>query len=469
MKKTAATILLICLVTIGLALTGCGSSGSSDSPAAFNQSQSPSVVYGVASLGTTTPSTVSAMDSSVPAREKTASISSNGSYTVDVSGFMPPYILKAEISDNSGNIKMYSVSKRGGRTNINPISGAAVAAAVNGTDPDDLFMRPDRDMYHRTADNFEQVIDSLRFVLAPLFERYRISGNPVTDDDGSEDDDNSGLRGMFRDVLIVVASGTVIVTNKQTGGVIFSGPLNNIDSGTFYPENMPAGPGGTNTCSYTYSNWGTCQSDGTQTRTMLTSSPAGCTGTPVLTQSCTDGPPTSACSSFTYSGWGTCSNGTQTRTVLSSLPAGCTGGTPALSQSCTSSSALTLAQVTTSCTRCHGLTVNGIVLATGGYTVSGRSASAWVSAITGMGATLAPGTTLQDYGNFLAGLSAAPSTCSSFTYSGWGTCTNGVQTRTVATSSPTGCTGGTPVLSQSCTPAVTTCSSFTYSGWGTCS
>ncbi len=45
---------------------------------------------------------------------------------------------------------------------------------------------------------------------------------------------------------------------------------------------------------------------------------------------------TPTCTSFTYSGWGACqSNNTQTRTITSSFPAGCAGGTPeALSQSC---------------------------------------------------------------------------------------------------------------------------------------
>jgi hypothetical protein len=46
--------------------------------------------------------------------------------------------------------------------------------------------------------------------------------------------------------------------------------------------------------SFTYSDWTSCQSNGTQTRTMLTSSPSGCTGTPPasqLTQSCTYLPP----------------------------------------------------------------------------------------------------------------------------------------------------------------------------------
>jgi hypothetical protein len=87
------------------------------------------------------------------------------------------------------------------------------------------------------------------------------------------------------------------------------------------------------TCtSFTYSAWGACQADGTQTRTVVSSSPAGCVGgSPVLSQSCT---PT--CTSFTYSAWGSCQpDDTQTRTVVSSSPAGCAGGTPVLSQSCT--------------------------------------------------------------------------------------------------------------------------------------
>ncbi len=56
---------------------------------------------------------------------------------------------------------------------------------------------------------------------------------------------------------------------------------------------MPAGPGGSTTCtSFTYSAFGACQSNNTQTRTVLTSSPTGCTGgTPVLTQACTYVPP----------------------------------------------------------------------------------------------------------------------------------------------------------------------------------
>ena len=88
---------------------------------------------------------------------------------------------------------------------------------------------------------------------------------------------------------------------------------------------------------YNYSSWGTCQSNGTQTRTVVSGIPDGCAGgaTPDLTQSCTYTPP--ACTSYNYSAWGACQpNNTQTRTVLSEIPSGCTGGaTPQTTQSCT--------------------------------------------------------------------------------------------------------------------------------------
>jgi hypothetical protein len=45
-------------------------------------------------------------------------------------------------------------------------------------------------------------------------------------------------------------------------------------------------------------------------------------------------------------------------------------------------------------------------------------------------------------------------TCTSFTYSAWSTCTNGIQSRTITTSYPLSCAGGTPLLTQSCTEEV---------------
>ncbi|MFA5131411.1 MAG: hypothetical protein WC467_03210 [Patescibacteria group bacterium] len=53
-----------------------------------------------------------------------------------------------------------------------------------------------------------------------------------------------------------------------------------------------------------------------------------CTNCPSDCGACT------TCTSFVYSGWSECYLGTQTRIVVSSTPATCTGGSPVLSQAC---------------------------------------------------------------------------------------------------------------------------------------
>jgi hypothetical protein len=86
---------------------------------------------------------------------------------------------------------------------------------------------------------------------------------------------------------------------------------------------------------WTYSGWGPCQPDGTQSQTILTSSPADCVGgDPLLTQSCTYTPP--VCTDFTYSNWSTCQpDGTKSRTVDTYIPANCEGGAvPVLTETC---------------------------------------------------------------------------------------------------------------------------------------
>jgi hypothetical protein len=64
--------------------------------------------------------------------------------------------------------------------------------------------------------------------------------------------------------------------------------------------------------------------------TAIAGLPTGCSGeTPVTSTAPT-------CTSFTYSNWGPCqSDNTQIRTIITSSPSGCAGGSPAISQACT--------------------------------------------------------------------------------------------------------------------------------------
>ena len=257
--------------------------------------------------------------------------------------------------------------------------------------------------YHRDRYNLEAVMYRLRRVAAPLFEHYGLIF-------GEDWEESRAFATMVHEVSFVVKRGVVTVTNKATGGVIFQGPLDDLASGVFTPANIPdAGtPPPPSACTYTPGAWGACQSNGMQTRavtaapagctgtppastqsctyvppvltctsfsynawtpavcpssgqqsrTVATSSPAGCSGgNPVLTQACTYVPPPVTCTSFSYSAWTTCSaSGTQTRTVTSSAPAGCTGGSPVLSQACTPPPPAIdgAALYTQNCSSCHG-------------------------------------------------------------------------------------------------------------------
>lgn len=182
--------------------------------------------------------------------------------------------------------------------------------------------------------------------------------------------------------------------------------------------------------SWTYSNWGNCQSNGIQSRTVNSSSPSGCSGgNPILTQSCTYTPPT--CTSFTYSDWSTCANNQQTRTITSSQPANCVGGNPTLNQSC---------NFTPLCTEDNWIST----LTPTNCPSNGQQTRKWAKigqCQTGVSHS-AEETISCNY--------QAP-TCISFVFSDWGACNvSGAQLRSVISSLPSNCVGGSPVLSQSC-------------------
>lgn len=62
-------------------------------------------------------------------------------------------------------------------------------------------------------------------------------------------------------------------------------------------------------CTYTYDDWSACKSNGEQTRTVASSSPVGCTGTPVTTQACTFTPCDAlSCYDKCMSAWTACND-----------------------------------------------------------------------------------------------------------------------------------------------------------------
>jgi len=99
----------------------------------------------------------------------------------------------------------------------------------------------------------------------------------------------------------------------------------------------------------------------------------------------------------------------------------------------------------------NSLTYNsscGAATCASGYTIQGSGAGASCTPSGGGGGTSGGTTTTT---------TTTPVTCTSWTYSSWGTCSaSGQQTRTIVSSLPSGCTGGSPATSQACTPTPTT-------------
>jgi len=202
--------------------------------------------------------------------------------------------------------------------------------------------------------------------------------------------------------------------------------------------------------SWTYSDWSACSSNSQQTRSVISSLPNGCSGgNPVLTQSCTYTPPT--CTSWTYSDWGTCLNNQQTRTITSSQPANCAGGNPVLSQGCNSTPLCTENNWTSTLTPTN-------------CPSSGQQTKGWTKIGQCQGGVSHPTeeTVSCNY---------QTPTCTNFTYSDWGVCSSsGVQSRITLSVSPSGCTGGNPVLNKSCN-YIPPCTSDLWScgNWTDCS
>jgi hypothetical protein len=91
------------------------------------------------------------------------------------------------------------------------------------------------------------------------------------------------------------------IGSAPTGGLIVSDPTTQAppgsnallsvqgfgDNASVLSVMAPKSQATVSLCTFSYSDWSPCQPDGTQTRTVISSSPPGCVGTPVLSQSCT--------------------------------------------------------------------------------------------------------------------------------------------------------------------------------------
>ena len=229
-KKAFTVITALSLMTLGLILTGCGGSSGGVSS---------QVVSGTAAVGEPLSGQVSLKDSSVPPQQKTTVIGSDGTFAIDVTGLKAPFVLQANGSAEGTDYKLHSFADGTGTANINPLSNVIVACAAGDDDPADVYEKSDYDKNHRIKNNLSNTISILLSKLQPLLKQYDAEHiNPIT---SRYIANHLNLDGMFDNVKITVANGTLSIINKHGGSsaVIFTGNINDIANGVFDGSAMP--------------------------------------------------------------------------------------------------------------------------------------------------------------------------------------------------------------------------------------
>lgn len=237
-KRIAGSFLLLC--TAGFALGGCGSSGGgSVAGAPSAPAPTAAVVSGVAATGAPLIGNVLLKDSSSPALERSTTSAADGSFSFDVTGLTPPFILKASGMSGGSTVALCSFAAGAGTANVNPFSNAAVANAAGGADPAALYATPTPTDMQTIASNLPGALTAIRTQLKPLLDQFNADVNPVTDPFTAN---HTGLDAVFDAVTVRIGAGNMVVANRQNNATIFSAPVHNIAGGQMIMANMPAPP-----------------------------------------------------------------------------------------------------------------------------------------------------------------------------------------------------------------------------------
>ncbi|HEX9078997.1 MAG TPA: fibronectin type III domain-containing protein [Desulfuromonadaceae bacterium] len=237
-KRAAAALTALSLITVGTMLTGCGSSGGG---------LSSQVVSGNASVGAPLAGQVSLKDSSTTPQVKTTVIGSDGSFALDVTGLQAPFILEATGNAGGSTYKLHSFAQGSGTANVNPLSDVIVASAAGDEDASQTYENANSDKLHKIGANLQATVNILLSKLQPLLQQYNAqNANPIT---SRYITNHLGLDELFDNIKITVNDGTLSIVYTKSGAVIFTGSITDIANGVYTgstqpPSSAPSAPAG---------------------------------------------------------------------------------------------------------------------------------------------------------------------------------------------------------------------------------
>ncbi len=203
MKKSSGFVSVIVLCIL-LALTGCSDSDSDDV----------STVTGIASSGAPVAGTITLKDASGETLGP-IDIESDGAFSFNVTGYTPPFVLKATAT--VGGDSWYSYSRSAGQVNVNPLTSLIVASAAEASDPANVY----EDATDISDDTLDTAVQAVQAVFANLFTSFGVDAgfNPFS---GDCTVNHVGIDALFDavDIAIDTNTGAVSVTARDSTSLV---------------------------------------------------------------------------------------------------------------------------------------------------------------------------------------------------------------------------------------------------------
>lgn len=222
-------------VAIAVAVAACSGGGTSGA-ASGSSGPAATSLTGTAATGGPVAGTVTLRDSSPAGARRTTATASDGSYAFDVSGLVPPFMLRVTYgSDPVSPSALFSFSAGPGTANITPLTSIAARAAVRGASLADFFESAGANDLAAAGSRMEAAVASLQSKLGPLTGRFAVQGNLLT---ARFTADHTGVDSMLDSVVVDFSRAEVTVVAKSSGALLFFCAPADIEAGTFVTANM---------------------------------------------------------------------------------------------------------------------------------------------------------------------------------------------------------------------------------------
>ena len=221
MKIHRPAYVILLLATIAF-LSACGGGSSSQTPTQLPAT----VVSGIAATGAPIQGTVTLKDRDGLTRGPVAT-GSDGSFSFEVTGLAPPFVLKAEWTSGLQTQALFAVATQAGTVHINPLSNLALAFAT-GADPVAVFGASDAppDTAAISDTTMAAAVGQMKTLLTPLLNDYGITEfNPLNGNYTATPDNR--LDAMLDVIAVKAENGQVTISNRLTGTAIASGSATN--------------------------------------------------------------------------------------------------------------------------------------------------------------------------------------------------------------------------------------------------